>query len=105
MAKAQAVFAITGNIGKIEIKENVAFIDVCANYGRKVDGEWQDDPHWNRITLFGPKIATARELSVGDKIDCQGRVRQGRFERDGQTVYSVDLVVSKIERLEREPAS
>lgn len=106
MAKDQAVFAITGNIGKIEIKDNVAFIDVCANYRRKVaDEQWEDDPHWNRITLFGKKIDTARELSVGDKIDCEGRVRQGRFERAGETVYSVDLVVSKIARVEPEPAS
>ena len=103
--KNQAVFAITGNIGKIEIKDNVAHIDVCANYSRKVGEEWENDPHWNRVTLFGQKIATARELAVGDKINCSGRVRQTRYERDGQTVYSVDLVVSKIEPLEREPAS
>lgn len=105
MAKDKAAFAITGNIGKIEIKENVAFIDVCANYSRKVGEEWESDPHWNRLTLFGKRIETARDLSVGDKIECEGRVRQTRFERSGQTVYSVDLVASKIERIDREASS
>lgn len=33
-----AEFRIVGRIGKIEAKDKVTFIDVAANYGRKVNG-------------------------------------------------------------------
>ena len=91
-----AEFRIIGRIGSTEIKEKVATLDVAANYGRKVGNDWEDDTHWNRVTLFGKNIDRAAELAVGDKVRVKGRVRQSRYERNGETVYGVDLVAFRI---------
>ncbi|HQS96803.1 hypothetical protein [Novosphingobium sp. 17-62-19] len=55
-------FRIIGRIGSADIKEKVAFLDIAANYGRKVGDEWEDDTHWNRVTLFGKNIARAEKM-------------------------------------------
>ena len=60
-----AEFRITGRIGKSSIMDKVAFLDIASNYRRKVNDEWEDDTHWNRVTLFGKNIDRAAELAVG----------------------------------------
>ena len=91
-----AEFRIIGRIGKVDVKDKVAFLDIASNYGRKVGDDWEDDTHWNRVTLFGKNIDRAAELAVGDKVRVKGRVRQSRYERNGETVYGVDLVAFRI---------
>jgi len=91
-----AEFRIIGRIGNGDIKEKVAFMDIASNYGRKVDGEWEDDTHWNRVTLFGKNIDRMAKMGKGDLVHVTGRVRQSRYERDGETVYGVDLIAERI---------
>lgn len=91
-----AEFRLIGRIGSAEIKDKVAFLDIAANYGRKVGNEWEDDTHWNRVTLFGKNIARAAKMGKGDLVHATGRVRQSRYERNGETVYGVDLIVDRI---------
>lgn len=91
-----AEFRIIGRIGSVDIKEKVAFLDLAANYGRKVGEEWTDDTHWNRITLFGKNIERVQQMGKGDLVHVTGRVRQSRFDRDGQVVYGVDLIAERI---------
>lgn len=87
-----AEFRIIGRIGKIEILDKVAFINVAANYGRKINGQWEDDPHWNRVTVFGKAIERVERLGTGDLLHVAGRVRQTSYDRQGVTAYSVDLI-------------
>jgi single-strand DNA-binding protein len=91
-----AEFRIIGRIGSTEIKEKVATLDVAANYGRKVGNDWEDDTHWNRVTCFGKNIERAAKMAKGDLVHVSGRVRQSRYDRDSQTVYSVDLIVDRM---------
>ena len=91
-----AEFRIIGRVGNIEARDKVTHIDVAANYGRKVNGEWEDDTHWNRVTVFGTNIARAAKMNKGDLVHITGRVRQTRYDRDGSTVYSVDLVADAL---------
>ena len=88
-----AEFRITGRIGKSSIMDKVAFLDIASNYRRKVNDEWEDDTHWNRVTLFGKHIERASRMAVGDLVNVRGTVRQTRYERNGSTVYGVDLRV------------
>ncbi len=94
-----AEFRLIGNVGSIDTRDNVTFLSVAANYGRKVDGEWQDDTHWNRITVFKKLKEKADELSKGDLVHVQGRVRQTSFDDNGQTRYGVDMIVDKMAKL------
>ena len=91
-----AEFRITGRIGKSSIKDKVAFLDIASNYRRKVNDEWEDDTHWNRVTLFGKNIDRAAELAVGDKVRVKGRVRQSRYERNGEVVYGTDVIAERV---------
>lgn len=91
-----AEFRIIGRIAKITRKAKVTYIDIAANYGRKTDAGWEDDPHWNTITLFGKLHERADKHSQGDLIHVTGRVRQNRFEKDGETRYGVDLIANAI---------
>lgn len=85
-------FRIIGRVGRTEVLDKVAFINVAANYGRKVNGEWQDDTHWNRVTVFGKAIERVEKLSAGDLVHISGRVRQTKYDRQGETIYGVDLI-------------
>lgn len=85
-------FRVIGRVGRIEILNKVAYLNVAANYGRKVDGEWCDDTHWNRVTLFGQCIERAQKMETGDLIHVTGRVRQTKYDRGGEAVYGVDLI-------------
>ncbi len=96
-----AEFRIIGRVGKIEIKDKVAFLDVAANYSRKVDDQWEDDPHWNHLTLFGKNVERAKKIGKGDLIHVTGRVRQSSFEREGLREYRVDLIVERLAVLVR----
>ena len=91
-----AEFRIIGRIGKVDVKDKVAFLDIAANYGRKVGDDWEDDTHWNRVTLFGKRIARAAKMGKGDLVHVTGRVRQSRYEQNGETVYGVDLIAARI---------
>ena len=100
-----AEFRIIGRVGKVEIKDKVAFIDVAANYGRKVNGEWQDDTHWNRVTLFGKNVERAGKIGKGDLLHITGRVRQSSFERDGDRIYTVDMIADRFAALAKNGAA
>ncbi len=91
-----AEFRIIGRIGKVDVKDKVAFLDIASNYGRKVGDDWEDDTHWNRVTLFGKHIARAAKMGKGDLVHVTGRVRQSRYEQNGETVYGVDLIAARI---------
>ncbi|WP_084601422.1 single-stranded DNA-binding protein [Novosphingobium acidiphilum] len=96
-----AEFRIIGRVGKITQLDKVSFIEVAANYPRKVNDQWADDTHWNRVTLFGKLHDRAEKIGQGDLVHITGRVRQNRFEKNGETQYTVDLVAERIGTLFR----
>lgn len=87
-----AEFRIIGRVGRTEVQDKVAYISIAANYGRRVNGQWEDDTHWNRVTVFGKAIERVGKLGRGDLVHIVGRVRQTQYDRVGQMVYSVDLI-------------
>jgi single-strand DNA-binding protein len=100
--KNLAEFLILGRVGKVAKVGAAIKIDIAANYARKnKDGDWQDDPHWNTITVFDEFVAkyVNEEIGKGDLVLARGRMRQNRFEKNGQTVFVVDLVCSDFSRL------
>src|SRR3546814_9260116 len=73
-------FHIIGRIGKAAIMDKVAFLDIASNYRRKVDDEWVDDTHWNRVTFFGKLIARVAKMSVGELVHVTGRSEEHTSE-------------------------
>jgi hypothetical protein len=77
-------------------------VSICANYPFKDDkGQWKDDAHWNEVTIFTKSIQSyvSEHVSKGDLVHVRGRLRQNSFERDGQRIYTVDLIALELGRL------
>ena len=52
------------------------------------------------ITCFGPTArAVADHIGKGHLVAIQGRLRSNRFERDGETIYSLDVIANRVEFL------
>lgn len=92
MPRNIAEFRIIGNVGTVDKKEKVTYVNVAANYNRKVDDEWETDTHWNKVTLFGRSKEAADKANKGDLIYVTGRMKQNSYEKEGQTHYNTDMI-------------
>jgi len=63
-------------------------------------GDLQERTEWHRITTFG-KLAEICEkyLSRGKKVCVEGRIQTSRYEKDGITRYSTEIIASNIQFL------
>lgn len=58
-------------------------------------GERQDKTEWHRIVVFGKQAETCEKyLSKGKQVYIEGRLQTRSWERDGQTHYTTEIVVS-----------
>jgi single-stranded DNA-binding protein len=90
-----AEFQILGRVGKIKEFNGSINVSLCANTPFKDrNGEKQTDALWNDVTIFGEKTRSfiKQYIKEGDLILARGRMRQNSYERDGQKVYTVDLI-------------
>jgi single-strand DNA-binding protein len=97
-----AEFTLIGRVGTIKQVGKTLRVSICANYPFKDDkGQWKDDAHWNEVTIFTKAIQSyvSEHVSKGDLVHVRGRLRQNSFERDGQRVYTVDLIAHELGRL------
>ena len=97
-----AEFQIIGRVGKVKTVGSTTRVSVCANYPVKdKQGEWQDNPHWNEVTIFHDSTQgyVNKHIDKGDLVFARGRIRQNSYDKDGETRYTVDLVCTDISRL------
>ena len=66
----------------------------------KVSGELQERPEWHRVAVFG-KLAEICEkyLSRGKKVCVEGRLQTSKYEKDGITRYSTEIIASNVQFL------
>ena len=66
----------------------------------KNTGERQEKTEWHRIVVFGKQAETCeRYLSKGRQIYVEGRLQTRSWEKDGQTHYTTEIVVSNFQFL------
>lgn len=54
-----------------------------------------------RVTVFGKQAENCeRFLAKGRQVGVQGRIQTGSYEKDGQKVYTTDVVADRVEFLE-----
>ena len=89
-----AEFQILGRVGKIKEFDGKVNVTVCANYPTKKDGETRDNPHWNEVSIFAEAVRgyATKYAKAGDLVYIRGRIKQNSFERNGEKVYTVDMV-------------
>lgn len=99
-----AEFQIIGRIGSINKLDSATRLAIAANYPSKDEhGNWKDHTYWNSVVVFSERIQAyiERTLGVGDLVHARGRIGHSSFERNGETVYTVDLVCNQFARLAR----
>nr|WP_320190621.1 single-stranded DNA-binding protein [uncultured Desulfobacter sp.] len=61
----------------------------------KNTGERQERTEWHRIVVFGKQAETCEKyLSKGKQVYIEGRLQTRSWERDGQTHYTTEIVIS-----------
>ena len=72
-----AEFQIIGNIGRIQEVGKALKVSIASNYpSQNETGEWEQNTHWNTITLFKDLAAKVKKYAKGDLIFARGRIRQ-----------------------------
>lgn len=86
-----------GHNGLSVTKFNMATFERWRDRG---NGELQERTEWHRITAFG-KLAEICEkyLSRGKKVCVEGRIQTSRYEKDGITRYSTEIIASNVQFL------
>jgi single-strand DNA-binding protein len=90
-----AEFRIIGRISRIDRRDKVTFLDIASNYHHQVNDEWQQDTHWNRVTLFSRLHDRAARYAKGDLIHVTGRIRQKSYDKGSERVHTVDLIAER----------
>lgn len=72
---------------------------IAVNRPRK-DAGGQQEADFIMVTAYGKTAETAEKyLSKGRKVGIIGRIRTGKYEKDGKTVFSTEIIVEQIEFL------
>lgn len=57
-----------------------------------------------RVTVFGRQAENCeRFLAKGRRVGIDGRIQTGSYEKDGQTVYTTDVIANKVEFIDFPP--
>lgn len=95
---------LVGNLGsdpelRYSTGENstaVCRFDVATNdgYGDK------QETNWHRCVTFGKLAENCdRYLAKGRKVAVEGQIKYGKYEKDGRTIYTTDVICGRVEFL------
>lgn len=66
----------------------------------KNTGEMQERTEWHRITAFGRLGEIMGQfLQKGSQVYIEGRLQTSKYEKDGQTHYSTDIIAHEMQML------
>ena len=82
---------------------SVMSLSVAVNERVKKDGEWEDRPSYFDAALFGTRAEKlAPRLVKGMKVVISGKLRQERWQKDGQHRSKVSILIDEIEFMSRD---
>lgn len=94
---------LLGRVSNVSIKTGskgkYAIVTVATNEAYKdKNDEWQQSATFHRVTTFTKSLVEKLEkkVSVGDLIDVEARLQNNSREKDGDTVYYIDIVATRI---------
>lgn len=101
------IVALTGNLTRepeVRYTNNnmaIASFSIAVNRPRKKDGS-EGGADFPRITVFGTQAENCeRFLHKGSKVGIVGKIQTGSYEKDGQKIYTTDVVADRVEFLGR----
>lgn len=106
MAKSMNRVTLCGNLGSdpetstLPSGTMLAKVSLATteSYKDKTTGEWKENTDWHRLVMWDNLAKIAGEyLRKGSKVLIEGRIKYSQYvDRDGQTRYSTDIVVSDL---------
>ena len=79
----------------------IASFSIAINRPPKKDGS-EGGADFPRVTVFGKQAENCeRFLHRGSKVGIVGKIQTGSYEKDGQRVYTTDIVADRVEFLGR----
>lgn len=80
---------------------SVANLRIATSERRKDrDGNWADHVEWHSVVAFGKTAENAgRFLKKGRQVYVEGRLQTRKWEKDGETRYSTEVVVDTLKFL------
>lgn len=63
----------------------------------KQTGQKKEETQWHRCIIWGPRgEGLAKHLTKGSKVVVEGKIKYGKYEKNGVTHYSTDIVVDNV---------
>lgn len=93
-----ATFNIIGRIGKKTRFGKTLKVTLANNY---YDSKAKEEkPNWNTVTFIGKGADHVEEhFPEGSLLTVKGRIGDNSYEKDGETVYTVNMTVTEYELL------
>jgi single-strand DNA-binding protein len=103
MAGVNKVILI-GNLGRDpEVKYTQANVPVASfsiatseSWKDKASGEWQEKVEWHRVAAWRGLAEKCDKLKKGNQVYVEGKLETRKWEKDGQTHYSTEIVADKV---------
>jgi single-strand DNA-binding protein len=68
------------------------------------EGEMVEETQWHKVTFFGKLGDIAAEyLRKGSAVAVQGSIRYGKYDKDGVTHYTTDIIADQMKMLGGRP--
>lgn len=79
----------------------IATFTVAIDRGKDKNGN-DKGADFPRVTVFGRQAETVEKyLGKGRMVGITGRIQTGSYERDGQRIYTTDVVADRVEFLDK----
>jgi len=77
-------------------------VDIATNrVWKDKKGDTNKETDWNTVTILNEKTAewVMANVKKGDPVYTECRVAQGSYKKDGQTIYTVDIIANLFDSL------
>jgi len=83
-----------GKVAKLSVATNRVWTD-------RSSGEKKEATDWITLTILNEKTArwVAENIKKGDPIYAECRVAERSYQKDGQTIYTTDIIANVVDRL------
>ena len=85
---------LLGHVGNLVDLKNVLKVNIAANREWQAEGGKKSVTDWVQVTILDKKQAEWIEENVGpgDLVYVESRISNSSYERDGEQVYTTDVI-------------